>query len=480
MMYSKDNRNVRRKKMKARRMVSSIRNIGNIFERRRAGMSTSSAAPAEKATSAIWLVPVLCGLAVMFDGYDLIVYGTVVPALLAYEPWGLTPERVGLIGSYAIIGMLVGALLAGTVTDIIGRRKALLICVSWFSLFTALCALAPSPEIFGLFRFLAGVGLGGLIPVAAALTLEYSPGHRRNFTYLAMMASYNVGGLIAAGLAIVLIPAFGWPVMFLIALVPFVIVVPLGLKYLPESISFLLAQGRREEAEALSRQHGIPIQEVASTVEKEEETASHEGKLHAIKTLFSRLYVLRSVAFWVASFFGLMLIYGLSTWLPQVMTEAGYSVGSSLSFLVLFNAGAAVGLLVVGKTADRLGTKLVCGLSFCVAGLSIALLSVDMPFVLIYVVAGLAGVGTFGGMTLIYSYIGQYYPASSRATALGWSAGVGRTGAITGPILGGFLVGAGLAVPWGFYTFALAGLIAALIIFLIPRSPAHTEEAEWM
>ena len=360
-------------------------------------MSTSSAAPAEKATSAIWLVPVLCGLAVMFDGYDLIVYGTVVPALLAYEPWALSAEQVGLIGSYAIIGMLFGALLAGSVTDIIGRRKALLICVSWFSLFTALCGIAPSPEIFSIFRFLAGIGLGGLIPVAAALTLEYAPGHRRNFTYLAMMATYNVGGLIAAGLAIVLIPAFGWRVMFLIALVPFLVVVPLGLKYLPESISYLLSQGRREEAEALSRQHGIPLQEVASTVEKEEETASHEGKLHGIKTILSRLYVLRSVAFWVASFFGLMLIYGLSAWLPQVMIEAGYSVGSSLSFLVLFNAGAAVGLLVVGKTADRFGTKLVCGLAFCVAGLSIALLSVDMPFLLIYIVAGLAGVGTLAG-----------------------------------------------------------------------------------
>lgn len=443
-------------------------------------MSANSTAPAEKATSAIWLVPLLCGLAVMFDGYDLIVYGTVVPALLAYEPWALSAEQVGVIGSYAIIGMLFGALLAGSVTDIIGRRKALLICVSWFSLFTALCGIAPSPELFSIFRFLAGIGLGGLIPVATALTLEYAPGHRRNITYLAMMATYNVGGLIAAGLAIVLIPAFGWRVMFLIALVPFLVVVPLGLKYLPESISFLLSEGRREEAERLSRQHGIPLQEVASTVEKEEETASHEGKLHAIKTIFSRLYVLRSVAFWVASFFGLMLIYGLSAWLPQVMIEAGYSVGSSLSFLVLFNAGAAVGLVVVGRTADKLGTKLVCGLAFCVAGVSIALLSVDMPFLLIYIVAGLAGVGTFGGMTLVYSYIGQYYPASSRATALGWSAGVGRLGAILGPILGGFLVGAALAVPWGFYTFALAGLIAALIIFLIPKSPAHAEEGEWM
>ncbi|WP_166396427.1 MFS transporter [Rubrobacter marinus] len=221
------------------------------------------------------MVPALCGFAVGFDGYDLIVYGTVIPALLAYEPWGLTPERVGLIGSYAVIGMLFGALLAGTVTDIIGRRRALLICVTWFSIFTAACGLAPTPEMFGLFRFLAGIGLGGLIPVATALTLEYAPGHRRNITYTAMMAAYNVGGLLAAGLAILLIPSFGWPIMFLVALVPLVVVVPLGLKYLPESISFLVAQGRRGEAEELSRRFGVPLQEVASTVQREEETAAH-------------------------------------------------------------------------------------------------------------------------------------------------------------------------------------------------------------
>jgi AAHS family benzoate transporter-like MFS transporter len=443
-------------------------------------MSTSSAAPTRTASSAIWLVPALCGFAVGFDGYDLIVYGTVVPALLEYQPWALSPERVGVIGSYAIIGMLIGALLAGTVTDIIGRRKALLVCVTWFSIFTAACGIAPSPELFGLFRFLAGIGLGGLIPVATALTLEYAPGHRRNITYTAMMASYNVGGLLAAGLAILLIPAFGWRVMFLIALVPLFVIVPLGLMYLPESISFLLAQGRRGEAEALSGRFGVPLQEVARTVQKEEETAVHGGKLHALKTILSRLFFLRSVAFWVASFFGLMLIYGLSTWLPGVMTEAGYSVGSALSFLLLFNVGAIIGNLVAGGLADRFGTKLVCGLFFSIAAVGIALLSVKMPIVLIYLLAGLAGAGVFAAMVLVYSYIGQYYPASSRATALGWAAGVGRTGAILGPIIGGLLVGAGLAVPWGFYTFALAGVIAALIIFLLPRSPVGVEEAEWM
>jgi MFS family permease len=301
----------------------------------------------------------LCGFAVGFDGYDLIVYGTVIPALLQYEAWGLTAPQLGVIGSYAIIGMLFGALLAGTVTDIIGRRKALLICVTWFSIFTALCGVAPSPELFGLFRFLAGIGLGGLIPVATALTLEYAPGHRRNITYAAMMASYNVGGLLAAGLAILLIPVFGWQIMFLIALVPLFIIVPLGLKYLPESISFLVAQDRRDEAETLSRRFGVPLQEVAKTVEKEEETAVHGGKLHGLKTIISRLYLLRSVAFWVASFFGLMLIYGLSTWLPGIMTTAGYSVGSALSFLVLFQGGAVIGNLVAGGLADRFGTKVI-------------------------------------------------------------------------------------------------------------------------
>lgn len=445
-------------------------------------MSSSAATRAGTASSAIWLVPALCGFAVGFDGYDLIVFGTVIPALLEYQPWGLTAERIGLIASYAIVGMLIGALLAGTVTDIIGRRKALLICVTWFSIFTAACGIAPSPEMFGLFRFLAGIGLGGLIPVATALTLEYAPGHRRNITYTAMMACYNVGGLLAAGLAILLLPVFGWQIMFLIALVPLFIVVPLGLKYLPESISFLVSQGRRGEAEVLSRRFGVPLQEVAKTVEKEEETAVHGGKLHGLKTITSRLYLFRSVAFWAASFCGLMLIYGFSTWLPDTMTRAGYSVGSALSFLLLFQGGAVIGNLVAGGLADRFGTKLICGVFFAIAAIGISMLSVKMPLVLTYLFAGVAGAGVFAAMVLVYSYIGQYYPASSRATALGWAAGIGRTGAIVGPILGGVLAGAGLAVPWGFYSFAIAGVVAALIIFLLPRSPAHVDMAktEWM
>ena len=110
-----------------------------------------------------FLVIGLCFATIVFDGYDLIVYGSVVPKLLEYEPWGLTPQRVGNIGSLALAGMLIGALAVGTLTDLIGRRKVLLGCLVWFSLAMGLCAVAPSAGMFAAARFLAGLGLGGVM-----------------------------------------------------------------------------------------------------------------------------------------------------------------------------------------------------------------------------------------------------------------------------------------------------------------------------
>ena len=197
-------------------------------------------------------VVAICFVTIVFDGYDLIVYGTVVPALLEHGDWNLTTVGAGFIGSLALIGMLFGALTVGTITDIVGRRKIMFFCISWFSIAMGLCAIAPSPELLGLFRFIAGLGLGGVIPTAIALTIEYSPPHKRSLTNALMFSGYSVGGILAALLAIPLLPAFGWRVMFAIGLAPLVLILPLAYKFLPESVSFLLANNRREEAEALA------------------------------------------------------------------------------------------------------------------------------------------------------------------------------------------------------------------------------------
>jgi MFS transporter, AAHS family, benzoate transport protein len=420
-------------------------------------------------------VVAICFASIVFDGYDLIVYGAVVPALLEYREWDLTAVEAGAIGSYALIGMLFGAMMVGTITDIVGRRKIMLFCISWFSLFMGLCAMAPSPELLGLFRFIAGLGLGGVVPTAIALTIEYAPPHRRSFTNALMFSGYSVGGILAALLAIPLLPAFGWRVMFAIGLAPLVLIVPLAYKFMPESVSFLVASGRREEAEGLARRHGITIDPEASSTSSDA-ASTWRDKLGA---LFSRRYAVATGLFWISCFIGLLLVYGLNTWLSQIMREAGYPLGSALSFLLVLNLGAILGTPFAGAAADRLGSKPVTAVGFLVAALSIALLSAQPPLWAIYVLVALAGVGSVGTTIIVNAYTARYYPADRRATALGWSLAFGRLGAILGPLYGGYVIAATasqLGFEWNFYAFAVPALLGTLVVLLVPRSPTAERE----
>ncbi|MBA2691265.1 MAG: aromatic acid/H+ symport family MFS transporter [Rubrobacter sp.] len=428
--------------------------------------------------SARWVV-VLCWVAVALDGFDLVVLGAVTPALLDYEPWGLTASGVGLIASYGLVGMMIGALTIGAVSDVIGRRKAVILSVVSFSVFTALLAAAPSPEVFGLFRFLAGLGLGGLIPTAAALVSEYAGMRRGGSSITFMMTGYHVGGVMTALLAIPLLPSLGWRAMFIIGALPALVLVPLMLKNLPESPSFLIARGRRAEAEELAARHGItlPPEEVREEAETVERTTPG-GRFGAVKTLFSGGFLIGTLAFSVASFMGLLLVYGLNQWLPTIMRDAGYAMGTALAFLLVLNVGAVIGLLVAGPVADRYGSKVACAGWFALAAVFLFLLSVPMPLVLTYVAVGLTGVWVFSAQVLLYAYVSKHYPTTGRGTALGWAAGIGRIGAICGPLFGGLLVGAGLAVPWGFYAFAVVGLAGAVFIAAVPKSPLTAAREE--
>lgn len=420
-------------------------------------------------------VVAICFASIVFDGYDLIVYGTVVPALLEYREWELTAVEAGAIGSYALVGMLFGAMMVGTITDIVGRRKIMLFCISWFSLAMGLCAIAPSPELLGLFRFIAGLGLGGVVPTAIALTIEYAPPHRRSFTNALMFSGYSVGGILAALLAIPLLPAFGWRLMFAIGLAPLVLIVPLAYKFMPESVSFLVANGRREEAEELARRYGISLDPEASSTSPDA-VSTWKDKLGA---LFSRNYAVATALFWIATFIGLLLVYGLNTWLSQIMLEAGYPLGSALSFLLVLNLGAILGTPLAGAAADRFGSKPVIAIMFLTATACVALLSIELPLLIIYALVALAGLGSIGTTILVNAYTAKHYPADRRATALGWALGFGRLGAILGPLYGGYViayVASQLGFEWNFYAFAVPALLGTLVILLVPRSPATDQE----
>ena len=162
----------------------------------------------------------LCFGAIVFDGYDLIVYGSVVPALLHYEPWGLAAAEVGAIGSYALVGMFLGAIASGALTDLIGRRRLFIISLTWFSVMNLLAATAPTPELLGLFRFLAGLGFGGIPPTAIALVVEVAPIARRQVVNGLMLCGFPVGGVAAAVLAIVLLEPVGFRTLFAVGALP--------------------------------------------------------------------------------------------------------------------------------------------------------------------------------------------------------------------------------------------------------------------
>ncbi|HUR73258.1 MAG TPA: MFS transporter, partial [Sporichthya sp.] len=165
-------------------------------------------------------VVALCFFVVVFDGYDLIVYGASVPDLLHEPDWHLTPSRVGGIASWTLFGMLLGALSAGALTERLGRRQIVLIGITWFSVAMLACSAAPNPGSLTLLRFLAGLGLGGVIPSSIALTMEYAPRERRQLYNALMFAGYPVGGVLAASMARWLLADHGWRPLFALGAAP--------------------------------------------------------------------------------------------------------------------------------------------------------------------------------------------------------------------------------------------------------------------
>jgi MFS transporter, AAHS family, benzoate transport protein len=399
-----------------------------------------------------WVAP-LCWTAVALEGFDLVVLGVVLPALLQEPGWGLTPNTASLVSVVGLVGVMLGAMAVGAISDIIGRRQTVVWTVIIFSVLTLACAFAPNPFIFGLLRFLAGLGLGGVLPTAIAMVNEFARTGRGGTATTTLMTGYHVGAVATALLGILLIPRYGWESMFIIGALPALVLVPLLLKYLPESNAFLRARaGLDSPARGAAKRSKNPV-----------------------GILFQHGLARSTIAFWITSFMGLLLVYGLNTWLPQIMRSAGYELGAALALLLVLNVGAVIGLLIAGKVADRIGNRRSTIAWFAGAALFLALLSIKLPGIGVYVFVLLVGMFLFSAQVLVYAYISHLYPAVVRATAVGAASGFGRLGAISGPLIGGWLLTVGLAYPWGFYIFAVVAALGALSIMLVNRDPAPDE-----
>lgn len=412
------------------------------------------------------LIVALCGVLILFDGYDLVVYGNIVPALLAEPGWDLTPVDAGRIASLTTVGMAVGALLAGALADRFGRRRVIVASLVVFSLSMAACALAPDAVTFEVLRAVGGLGLGAMFPSATALVVEFARPGRQAMSYSLAFFGYLIGGVAAAALGLVLIEPFGWRVMFWIGAAP-LLLLPVLLRMLPESPSWLVARGRTEEATAIVERFNLDRARLAPPAEP----AGAEGRSR-VAAVFAQDYRFATALLWLVQFCSLFLVFGMVTWLPTMMRGIGYTLGAALTFALILNVGGAIGAVLGARGADRRGPKGAVVALFATGVAGLVVLALQPPSAVAFVLVALAGAGTLGAQILVNTFAASLYPVASRGSGLGWALGVGRIGAVVGPVVFGALLAAEGGAVTAFYVLAAVAAAGAVFAAALPLTPA--------
>ncbi|MCL6231568.1 MFS transporter [Acinetobacter amyesii] len=409
-----------------------------------------------------WGVLIWCLLIIIFDGYDLVIYGVALPLLM--QEWSLSAVQAGLLASTALFGMMFGAMCFGTLSDKIGRKKTIMICVGIFSGFTFCGAFASTPVEFGILRFLAGLGIGGVMPNVVALMTEYAPKRIRSTLVALMFSGYAIGGMASALLGAWLVPVYGWKIMFYIAIIP-CLALPLIWKFLPESLMYLTSKHQTDTTRTIVSK--IAPEQVLTTYTQFVLNEVSEEDNAPLKALFQQGRSFSTFMFWIAFFMCLLMVYALGSWLPKLMIQAGYSLGASMIFLFALNIGGMVGAIGGGALADRFHIKKVLSIMFMCGALALILLGFNSPQMVLYTLIAVAGAATIGSQILLYTFVAQYYPTTVRSTGMGWASGIGRIGAIVGPVLTGALLTMNLPHQMNFLVIAIPSVIASLAIFMV-------------
>lgn len=409
------------------------------------------------------LVFLWCFYAIAFDGFDIALYGIGLPLMM--EDFELSLVEAGAIGSYTLVGMMIGSFVLGSLSDVMGRKKILAICMALFSIFSLLAGLAPNSTVFMIMRFIAALGMGGLMPAVIAVMTEYSPKKNRALIVATMYCGYSIGAILASLIGMFLMESFGWRFLYWLGIIP-LITLPLFLKQFPESLSYFILRNKGEKIAAILNQVD-PKGNYLPTDDFEYASVKERAAGFPAKKLFSENRTLSTLAFWTAVFSSLLMIYGLNTWLPKIMQGAGYGISSSLAFILVLGVGQIAGSLLGGYLVDRAGHRKVLLYMFAIGALCFISLSVTSNTLLLYVLIAIGGACTGGTQNLVNPYISEFYPREIRATGLSMTVGIGRIGAILAPVLIGLLLATSLDPQKAFMAFAIPSVLGGVAFLLV-------------
>lgn len=403
---------------------------------------------------------ILCGICLIVDGFDVQAMGYVAPALI--QDWKLQNVMMAPVFSAALVGVLIGSFVFSMLADRIGRRPVLIGATLFFGIMTLATAQADSVEELRWLRFVAGLGLGGIMPNAVALSGEFSSKSSRVLVMMLVGNGFTVGAALGGFIAAWLIPNYGWrSVFYLGGTIPLVIAFAM-LIWLPESLQFLSLKGKASGRIAQTLRRLNPTQSLTEGAEYFVPEAAHGGS--SLAQLFQEGRATGTLLLWTTSFMNLLNMYFLSSWLPTVMRDAGHPLATGVYVGTTLQIGGVIGTILLGWLVKRFGFVGMLAGCFALAALSISLIGQPwLPLALLFVVVFIAGAGVIGGQVGINALAGTFYPTPLRATGIGAELGVGRLGAIAGPLVGGQL----MALHWNSHELFLAAAIPALISALV-------------
>jgi AAHS family benzoate transporter-like MFS transporter len=399
------------------------------------------------------LVLFWCVLMLILDGYDLAVVGAALPSIM--KDMHIDATSAGIMAGSTLFGVMLGAIFLGTLADRFGRPTMMCVCVALFSLFTAAAGLTSDPVSFSVTRFVAGLGIGGVLPIVTAQMAEFSPNALRTRLVTLVFAGYSIGGILVALTAKLLIP--------------FII------KTMPHSMVFLIKRGRHDKLRAVLKR--LVPDYSSSGQEQFAGGSSDKAQDASVRRLFQDGRGFSTSMIWVAFMTGLFMVYALSSWLTKLMAMAGYSLGSALNFVIVFNVGAIAGAIFGGWLSDKVNIKRVLIAFYVVGAVALSLMGYTKSTVSLFVVVFVVGASTLGTQLLAYAYAGDFYPHAIRSTGVGFASGVGRIGAIVAPVLIGWLVSLKLPLEQNFMAIGLAGLVGAAAVTLINQTRADSHRS---
>ncbi len=402
---------------------------------------------------------ILAALAIIFDGFDIQILGFAIPSLI--REWHVARAAFGPVLALGLAGMAIGSPLAGYFGDRFGRRTALIGCVTLFGLATIASSFVDGVAGLAVLRVLTGMGAGGALPNAAALSAEFAPLRRRHAAVLLTIVCVPLGGMAGGVIASQVLPALGWRVLYGIGgAMPLAFAVVLWLA-LPESPRFLARHPEyRQRLTELLRRIGHAV-DAASTYEDRNKVAADSRA--PICTLFGPALARDTVGLWIAYFFCLASIYVMFGWLPTLLTSQGISLATATTGLAVYNLGGVCGVLIWTVLISAFGSRgpMLAG---AVGTAASALLVLLIPFhangnpMLLLAAIGLNGLLANAVQTSMFALGAHVYPTAVRASGVAYASAIGRTGGVISSLFGAVLIQAGPVVFW----WAMAGAMVAV------------------